>query len=152
CDSLGQLGAVDYAPALEQIAIDGSSASSAATAALVALPRQPATDRLLCEVAAHASASQALLAAREMRGRGGCPLEPLIQSLAAAFGSPSRTGRPKGRQRQSRDPREIAASLDTLAALGATAPAVLSRVRQLLEDDDAELRLSALNAAAELAQ
>src|SRR5215813_2086056 len=54
CDVLGRLGDVDAAPLLEAVAVEASSASSFATAALISLPPQPAVNQLLCEVAARA--------------------------------------------------------------------------------------------------
>src|SRR5260370_10457154 len=70
CDALGRLGDLDSAPRLEAIAIEGSSASAFATAALIALPRRPATDRLLCQVVAPAAPPEALAAAPEIPSPG----------------------------------------------------------------------------------
>ena len=147
CDALGQLGALDAAPKLLAIAIEGSSASAFATAALIALPRQAETNRLLCEVAARGAKPQVKLAAQEMRSRGGCT------NLTAALASELRSAakrRSGPAPRQVGDAREVESILDRLAALGGSAKGASSAVRELLDDRDAGVRRAALDAAAEL--
>ena len=156
CDALGRLGDLDSAPRLEAIAIEGSSASAFATAGLIALPRRPATDRLLCEVVARAAPTEALAAAREMRSRGGCPLEGLLQSLTAALGPPGKLAppgkvkRPEASRRPGLDLQRVESALQAIAALGPTASGAQPRILRLLEDPDPRLRLAALTAAAQL--
>ena len=150
CDALARLGDLDSAPKLEAIAIEGSSASAFAAAGLIALPRRPATDRLLCEVVARAAPPEALAAAREMRSRGGCPLEGMVQSLAAALGPPGKAKRPEASRRPGFDLQRVESALQAIAALGPTASGALPRVLKLLEDPEPRLRLAALAAAAQL--
>jgi HEAT repeat protein len=150
CDALGRLGDLDSAPRLEAIAIEGSSASAFATAGLIALPRRPATDRLLCEVVARAAPPEALAAAREMRSRGGCPLDGLVQSLAAAIGPPGKAKRPEASRRPGFDLQRVESALRAIAALGPTASGALPKMLRLLEDPEPRLRLAALAAAAQL--
>jgi HEAT repeat protein len=151
CDALGRLGDLHSAAALEAIAIDGSSASAFATAALIALPKQTSTGRLLCQVVARAAPAEAIAAAREMRGRGGCPVQPLKQSLEAALGPPAKPARQPGLpRRQIRDPQAIESTLRVVAALGTTAKSALSWVRQFLDERNPKIRLAALSAAGEL--
>lgn len=150
CDALGRLGDLDSAPRLEAIAIEGSSASAFATAALIALPRRPETDRLLCEVVARGGPLEVLAAAREMRSRGGCPIERLAQTLAAALGPPGKAKRPEASRRPGFDLPRTESALQAIAALGPSASPALPRVLRLLEDPDPRLRLAAVAAAAQL--
>jgi HEAT repeat protein len=147
CDALGQLGALDAAPKLLAIAIEGSSASAFATAALIALPMQTETNRLLCEVAGRGARPQMKVAAQEMRSRGGCP--SLTAALAAELRSPAKR-RSGPDRRQVGDAREVESILDRLAALGGSAMGASSAVRELLDDRDAGVRRAALDAAAEI--
>ena len=147
CDVLGRLGDVDAAPLLEAVAVEASSASSFATAALISLPPQPAVNQLLCEVAARAGPAEAIAAAHQMRSRGGCPLEPLLQNLPA---SQSLARKPGSAHRPVGVPRRVETSLQVLAALGTTAQGAQSRIGPLLAHPDPAVRLAALDATAEL--
>ena len=148
CDALGRLGDFDAAPLLQAVALEASSASAFAVAALISLPPQPALNQLLCEVAVHAAPAEAVAAARPMRSRGGCSLTPLLQNLPASGSRPPKPGH--AAHRPAEVPRSVETSLRVLAALGRTAQSAQSRVSPLLGDRDPAVRLAALDAAAEL--
>ncbi|HEX4802559.1 MAG TPA: HEAT repeat domain-containing protein, partial [Myxococcaceae bacterium] len=148
CDAFGRLGDADAAPLLQAVALEASSASPFAIAALISLPPQPAVNQLLCEVAARAAPAEAVAAARQMRSRGGCSLTPLLENLPA---SGSRAPKPGNTAHRPADvPRSVETSLQVLAALGRTAQGAQSRISPLLGDRDPAVRLAALDAAAEL--
>jgi HEAT repeat protein len=148
CDALGRLGNVDAAPLLQAVAVEASSASAFAIAALISLPPQPAVNQLLCEVAAHAAPPEAVAGARQMRSRGGCSLTPLLENLPA---SRSRAPKPGNAAHRPADvPRSVETSLQVLGALGRTAQGAQSRISPLLGDGNPAVRLAALDAAAEL--
>ncbi|HSP78331.1 MAG TPA: HEAT repeat domain-containing protein, partial [Myxococcaceae bacterium] len=70
------------APRLQAVAVEKSAVSPLAVDALLALPPHPETQAALCAVALDAATPEAIDAARAMRERGGCPLEPILERLA----------------------------------------------------------------------
>lgn len=139
CEALGRLEALEGLLQLEQVAKEKSAASAAATAALLALPRSPQTDRALCEVALAGSRADVAAAGREMRRRGGCPLE----SILAALGHRSKAA--KGEQVTQSE------ALLAVEALGPTARRALPGVLLSLRDPRPGIRSQAMAALAEIA-
>ncbi|HZN95825.1 MAG TPA: HEAT repeat domain-containing protein [Myxococcales bacterium] len=130
CEALGQLGEPAAIPTLQAVAVEKSAASPHATAAIIALPRVPESSKALCEIALTGDRDDALAAGREMRRRGGCPLEPVVDQLS--------------RQK------EPVSALVTLEGLGPTAKAAAPKVIPFLSSPSATVRYAALSAAAEL--
>lgn len=117
-------------PRLREIALEKSAASPLVTQAIVALPADKDTNAALCELSLVAAAEEALMAARTMRARGGCPLEPILERL----------GR-RGDQ---------LAALNALQGLGDLAKAAAPKVLPLLSSPDDAVRLQAISTIAEL--
>jgi HEAT repeat protein len=139
CEALGRLRAAEALLQLEQVAKEKSAVSAAATAALLALPRSPQTDQALCEVALTGSRADVAAAGREMRRRGGCPLE----SILAALGHRSKPS--KGEQVT------LSEALLAVEALGPTARRALPGVLLSLRDPRPGIRSQAIAALAEIA-
>ncbi len=126
CEALNRLQDASALPRLQEAAVDRSSASAEATRAIIALPRGDDTDAALCSVAVSSASDEALLAARVMRARGGCPLEPIAEKLRQASSAP--------------------AALVALRGLGPTAKAAAPKVAALLSWQDTSVRLLAVEA------
>ncbi len=129
-ESLVRLGDPKALPRLREVALEKSAASPQATQGIASLPDLPETAQVLCEVALSGGAEEAQIAARAMRVRGGCPLEPVLEKLG-------RRG-------------EQAAALHAVEGLGQTAKAASPRVIPLIASSDETLRLLALAAVSEL--
>jgi len=129
CESLAGLGDVGATAKLLAVAQEKSPTSPFATAALIALPKTPETAKALCELVLTGQDQDVLAAGREMRRRGGCPAEPIVEKLK----SPS----PQ-------------AALAAVVALGPTLPDMAAKVTPLLSSPDAQVRRLAVDAVAEL--
>lgn len=83
CEALGRLG--DPAPLakLTALAQEKSPVSPLATRAVLSLPRSPEVDKALCELLLTAGDDDVKSLGRELKKRGGCPLEPLLEKLKA---------------------------------------------------------------------
>ncbi|HEY8207708.1 MAG TPA: HEAT repeat domain-containing protein [Myxococcaceae bacterium] len=130
CEALGRLQDPAALPTLQAVAVEKSAASPHATAAIIALPHVPETGKALCEITLTADPDDALAAGNEMRRRGGCPLEPILDLLS--------------RQK------EPVSALLALEALGSTARAAAPKVAPFLSSSSAPVRWAALSAAAAL--
>ena len=117
-------------PRLKEIALEKSTASPLATAAIIALPESAESSKALCELALGAAPEEARTAARAMRSRGGCALEPILEKLS--------------RRADQID------SLHALQGLGPTAVAATPKVVPVIGASDSEVRLEAIRAASEL--
>lgn len=130
CDALGVFKDPSVLPRLREVALEKSPTSALATRALISLGKSPDADKALCEVVLGGAEAEAQLAGREMRGRGGCPLDALAQKLA----SPSTAGQ----------------ALQAAAALGPAAAALAPKIVPLLAHPDKQLRHAAVVAVTEL--
>jgi HEAT repeat protein len=130
CEALGRLQDPSALPTLTAVAVEKSAASPHATAAVISLPRVPETAKALCEIALTADLDDALAAGYEMRRRGGCPLEPILDQLS--------------RQK------EPVVALTALEGLGPTAKAAAPKVAPFLASSNASVRSAALSAATAL--
>ncbi len=81
CEALGRLGEPSALPKLIAVAQEKSPTSAFATRAILALPRSPEIDKALCALVTSANDSEVLSIGRELRKRGGCPVEPLLDLL-----------------------------------------------------------------------
>ncbi len=81
CEALGRLGEPSALPKLLTVAQEKSPTSAFATRAILALPRSPEVDKALCSLVSSANDAEALSAGRELRRRGGCPVEPILELL-----------------------------------------------------------------------
>ncbi|WP_224240758.1 HEAT repeat domain-containing protein [Hyalangium gracile] len=113
-------------PRLQAVAVEKSVVSGLAKDAIASLPRSPETDAALCAIALEGARREAISAARDMRSRGGCPLDPINERLS----------RPAG----------IEGALQAIIGLGPTAKATLPRVLPLLASADAAQRMLAVEA------
>lgn len=130
CEALLRLKDPSALPELAAVAVERSSASPAAVAAIVALPSGIETNRAVCEVALNGAFPEALAAGREMRKRGGCPIEPLLERL--------------------QKPSAAAGALQAVLGLGPSAKEALPKVLPLLSSPDPLLRRLAVDALVEL--
>lgn len=81
CEALGRLGDPSALPKLLAVAQEKSPTSAFATRAILALPRSPEVDKALCSLVTSANDAEVLSAGRELRKRGGCPVEPILELL-----------------------------------------------------------------------
>lgn len=81
CEALGRLGDASALPKLLSVAQEKSPTSVFATRAILSLPRTPETDKALCELVITANDVEVTSAGRELRKRGGCPMEPILEKL-----------------------------------------------------------------------
>lgn len=81
CEAIGRLGDASAIPKLVTVTQEKSPTSPFALRALIALPRSPESDKALCEIVLTANEVEVSGAGREMRRRGGCPLEPIFEKL-----------------------------------------------------------------------
>ncbi len=130
CESLLRLQDPLALPKLVDVAVEQSAASPQATAAILALPKGPEADKALCRIALDAGEAEALAAGYHMRGRGGCPLEPILERLGK--------------------PTTAASGLQALVGLGPTAKAAAPKVLPALASTEVAVRRLALDAVAEL--
>jgi HEAT repeat protein len=130
CEALGQLRDPAALPKLVAVALEKSSTSAFATAAIVALPRSEETDQALCDLVLQASEAEVVAAGREMRRRGGCRLEPILERLKA--------------------PATANAALAAVVALAPGSTELEARVAPLLGSPDPLTRTLAADALAEL--
>lgn len=119
-------------PRLREIALEKSSASPLAIQAILALPAEKGANDALCELSLVAAPEDARMAARAMRTRGGCPLEPIVERLAR-----------RGDQ---------VAALQALEGLGDAGKPAAAKVLPLLGSTDEAVRLQAVRTAAELGE
>ncbi len=84
CEALGRLGEPSALPKLLAVAQEKSPTSAFATRAILALPRSPEVDKALCSLVVSANDAEVLSAGRELRKRGGCPVEPILELLKSA--------------------------------------------------------------------
>jgi HEAT repeat protein len=129
-ESLMKLQEPSALPKLAEVAVERSTASPSATAAILSFPRSPDTDKALCAIAFEGGDDEAQAAGREMRRRGGCPLEARLEKL--------------------KQPSTAPAVLRALVALGPTAKDAAPKLLPLLTASDAESRRLAAEALAEL--
>ncbi|MFY1828291.1 HEAT repeat domain-containing protein [Myxococcus fulvus] len=113
---------------LQAVAVEKSAVSPLAIDAILSFPRTPETDTALCAVALDGAPSDALAAALAMRTRGGCPLDPIGERLAR--------------------PATAASGLQAVAGLGPVALSLLAKVTPWLNQNDASLRMLAVDAVA----
>ncbi len=117
-------------PHLKTVALEKSSSSAAATAALVSLTGDETVVPALCAVLLEGHDRDAQVAGRALRKRGGCPQELLIGHWE----------RPGGQ----------AQVLRAIAILGPGAGDWSTRILPLLKEEDVSLRLLAVEAAGQL--
>lgn len=84
CEALGRMGDPSALPKLLAVAQEKSPTSAFATRAILALPRSPEVDKALCSLVVSANDAEVLSAGRELRKRGGCPVEPILELLKSA--------------------------------------------------------------------
>lgn len=129
CEALGKLG--DPAPLakLTSIAQEKSPVSALATRAVLSFPRSPEVDKALCELVLTTSDDEVKSIGRELRKRGGCPVEPLLEKLKSP-----------------------ATANQALSAIIALVPSgdVASKVVPLTTSNDETTRRLAIDALAEL--
>jgi cellulose synthase operon protein C len=130
CEALGALQAEAALPELLEVAKEKSPASLVAVGALVALPPSAASAQALCELTASGPSHEATAAGREMRRRGGCPLETIAEKLKNISTVPG--------------------ALGAILALGPSTRELSSRVAPLLTAGDSLTRHLAADALAEL--
>ena len=130
CEALAHLRDASALPKLLAVAQEKSPTSGIATTAILALPRSAEVDKALCELLLTGSVEEVAASGREMRRRGGCPVEPLAEKLKSPSSAPG--------------------ALGALAALGPTAKDASARVIALLTSADAQTRKLAVDALAEL--
>jgi len=132
CEALGRLGDASIAPKLLAVAQEKSPSSIFATRALLALPRSPEVDKALCEVVLSAGDFEVLTAGRELRRRGGCPLEPITEKLKSAATANQ--------------------ALHALISLGPKNGELSSKIAPLLTATDETTRSLAIDALAEIGE
>ncbi|MHB8878749.1 MAG: HEAT repeat domain-containing protein [Myxococcaceae bacterium] len=131
CESLLRLQEPSVLPRLREVAIERSSASPLAAAAIIAMPRGPETDKALCDVALEGAFGEAVAAGRELRRRGGCPAEALADKL--------------------RNPANHIQVLQAVQGLGPSAASLTPKLLPLLTASDPQVRYLAVEALAEVA-
>ncbi len=129
CEALSQLKDPAALPDLVAVASEHSPTSPFAVAAIVSLGKGEATDKALCDLALSAT-PEGGVAGREMRKRGGCPLDPVLEKLKAQS--------------------TAADALSALLALGPTAKDAAPKVLPFIAQDNASLKRLAIEAAGEL--
>ncbi|MGV3624427.1 MAG: HEAT repeat domain-containing protein [Archangium sp.] len=129
CEALGRLR--DPAPLSKLVAVaqEKSPVSVFAARAIVSLPRSPEVDKALCDLMLTANDAEVLSTGRELRRRGGCPVEPILEKLKSP-----------------------ATANQALLAIVALAPAgeVAVKVTPLITASDEVTRRLAIEALAEL--
>jgi len=131
CEALARLKDPSALPRLVAVAQEHSPSSPLAASAIVALPAAPDTDKALCEIALSGSGPEVTTAAREMRRRGGCPVDPIVEKL--------------------KNQSTASAALHAVIGLGPTVKDLASKVIPLLSSSDSSTRKLAVDALLELA-
>jgi cellulose synthase operon protein C len=129
CEALGRMGDPSALPKLLVVAQEKSPTSAFATRAILALPRSPEVDKALCALVISANEPEVISAGRELRKRGGCPVEPILDLLKNAS--------------------TTAAGLHAIAALAPQGD-VVAKVGPLTTSSDDQIRKLAVDALAEL--
>ncbi|MCA2980252.1 MAG: HEAT repeat domain-containing protein [Myxococcaceae bacterium] len=129
CEALGKLKEPAARQKLGAVALEQSTASVLATQALIALPPSDEVNQVLCSVLVGGGGPEVEAAGRELRRRGGCPVEPLLERL--------RSGAPN-------------AALRALIALGPALKEHSTKVAPLLSAADPTTRRLAVEAIGEL--
>lgn len=88
CEALGRIG--DPAPLAKLITLaqEKSPVSVFATRAILSFPRSPEVDKSLCELLLTANEAEVLSTGRELRKRGSCPVEPILEKLKSPATAP----------------------------------------------------------------
>ena len=129
CEALSQLKDPAALDDLQAVAAEHSPSSPFAVAAIISLGKSDAADKVLCGLAL-GSSPDAAAAGREMRKRGGCPLDPFLDKLKSQS--------------------TAADALSAIAALGPTAKDAAPKVEPFLAQDNVALKRLAIEAVAEL--
>lgn len=129
CEALSQLKDTAALPDLQAVAAEHSPSSQFAVRAIIALGKDDATDKALCELALSAT-PEGTMAGLQMRKRGGCPLDPILDRLKNSSGA--------------------ADALTMLSALGPTAKDASAKVLPFISQDNVTLKRLAIEAAGEL--
>ncbi len=130
CEALLQLKDPAALPALLEVALEKSTTSPLATAAIAGLPRSPETDKALCDITINGGGAEVSTAGREIQNRTGCPLDMVVDKLKNTATMP--------------------AALAAIAALGPTAKEAVPKVLPLLTHADPSVRKLAVDALVEL--
>lgn len=130
CEALARLKAPAALPRLLAVALEHSPASPLAASAIVSLPATGDTDKALCDISRAGGGPEVATAAREMRRRGGCPLEPIADKLKGSS--------------------TVQAALMAVIGLGPTAKELTPKVVPLLMSNDVTTRKLAVDAVIEL--
>jgi len=133
CDALVRLRDPQALVPLLAVALEKSATSPLATQALLALPPDSEVDKALCQITLDGGASEAAVAGREVRKRGGCSDPPVADRLSKA-----------------RDTAAILQALNAAEALGPTAKAALPKVLPFLNHPEVQVRIRAIAAVAAL--
>ncbi len=131
CEALAQLKDPQALNGLADVAREHSPSSVLATQAIAALPASADTDKILCEIAQQGPSNEAMAAARELRHRSGCPVDPLLEKL--------------------KNPATQLSALTALSGLGAFNASNIARVVPLLTSTDASVRAAAVTAITDVA-
>lgn len=126
CGALARLQDSSALPKLQEVALEKSTASTAATNAILALPPTPESDKALCAIVLDGSASDALSAGRALRTRTGCPAQMLTERWPKQGGQ--------------------AAVLQAAVSLGPTTKDWLPKLQPLTQNADQAVKLQAIAA------
>lgn len=129
-EALARLKDASALPKLLAAAEEKSPTSPLATAAIIALPRSPDTDKALCELVLVGADDDVAAAGREMRRRGGCPVEPIAEKLKSSA--------------------TVNGALLAVVVLGPTLKDMSPKVVPSLSASDAQTRKLAVDALSEL--
>ncbi len=130
CEALTRLQDPASLPKLRDIALERSTSSALALKGILALPASDESNRALCEVTFGGAETEAHLAGRAMRQRGGCSLESVTEKMKSASTQ--------------------AVALIAIANLGPSAATLAPKVVPLLAAADVHTRRLAADALAEL--
>lgn len=132
CEAIGRLGDASAIPKLVTVTQEKSPTSPFALRALIALPRSPEVDKALCDIVLTANEAEVSGAGREMRRRGGCPLEPIFEKLKNSASANQ--------------------ALLAIIALAPTKGEVAPKIAPLVTSSDDVTRSLAIDALAEVAE
>ncbi|HEY0880437.1 MAG TPA: HEAT repeat domain-containing protein, partial [Archangium sp.] len=130
CEALGRIGDASALPKLLAVAQEKSPSSAFAARAILALPRSADVDKALCTLVTTAGDAEVQNVGRELRKRGGCPVEPILELLKS--GSTTNAG------------------LLAIAALAPQGTELVAKVGPLAASNDETTRRLAIDALAEL--
>lgn len=88
CDALGHLADPSALPRLVAVAQERSPSSLGCTRAILSLPRSEDVDKRVCELLLSADEAGVAAIGRELKKRGGCPLDPLFEKLKSPATAP----------------------------------------------------------------